>query len=347
MIDDSLAAEFTRIDEELATQIARQCWEFDVVVVRRLDTERDDTFLMTSRDHRRVLKVAHPLDDPEVINLQCAAVTWAANTDQTLPLPRLISTVDNGVIALVDGVDGESRLARLLTYLPGNQLQYDLTTPAQRKSIGVAQGRLSLALADFDHPAATRYLHFDLKQLGTIRQLLDQIADPACRDDVERVLDNHDAYISQALAATRQQVVHHDMNADNVLVDYGLDEFVTGILDFGDVVHSSVVGDLGTSMAYAVDAGVGDLSDPGEVDPWAGPYDLAAGFQSIRSLTDAERALLPDLVMARLAQRLMLNSWLAASDPSNAHYTGKTIARSARALHRLLNNQPPSSEQGP
>ncbi len=343
MIDNSLAAEFTRMDEEIAMQVARQQWGFVAASVRRLDTERDDTFLLTNRDHRRVLKVAHPLDDPEVIDLQSSAIAFAGAADESLPLPRLVPSVDGTVVAPVIGVRGEPRLARLLTYLSGSELQYDLTSAEQRSAIGVTQGRLSLAMEGFDHPAAERYLHFDLKQLGTIRSLLDQVTDPVSRDDVERVLDNHDAYIEDALAATRQQVVHHDINADNVLVDYELDAFVTGILDFGDVVHSSVVGDLGTSMAYAVDAGVGELADPGDIDPWSGPYDLAAGFESVRTLTDDERTLLPDLVMARLAQRLLLNSWLAASDPSNAHYTGKTIARSARALHRLLNNPAPST----
>ena len=46
--------------------------------------------------------------------------------------------------------------------------------------------------------------------------------------------------------------MHQDVNADNLLVDASADGFVTGILDFGDVVRSSVVGDLAVAMSYAV-----------------------------------------------------------------------------------------------
>jgi Ser/Thr protein kinase RdoA (MazF antagonist) len=73
---------------------------------------------------------------------------------------------------------------------------------------------------------------------------------------------------------------------------------------------------------------------------------VARGFVSVRALTGDESALLPDLLRTRLAQRLLLNSWLAASDPSNAHYTGRTITRAAAALGRLASAPSPVDREG-
>jgi Ser/Thr protein kinase RdoA (MazF antagonist) len=127
--------------------------------------------------------------------------------------------------------------------------------------------------------------------------------------------------------------VHHDINADNLLVDSHVTAFVTGVLDFGDIVRSSVVGDLAVAMAYAVGAD-GSL-ERHHLDPWDAPYDVAHGFIEERDLIDDEWALLPALVRTRLAQRLLVNSWLAAADPVNAHYTARSITSASRALRRL------------
>jgi hydroxylysine kinase len=259
--------------------------------------------------------------------------------DPALPLPLLRHDLEGRSLHPVDLA--EPRLARLLTYLDGEILDYALTDAAQRRAIGAAAARLSLALADFEHPAADRALPWDLKQVGTLRPVLDHVTDADARAHAARVLDRFDASTGAALAATRQQVVHHDLNPDNLVVDPGDPAFVTGILDFGDMVRSSVAADLAVVMCYA--AGAHGFSD--DRDPWAEPYDVAEGYLAVRGLRDDEVALLPDLVRARLAQRQIVNSWLAAADPANAHYTGRSLARSAVAL-RVLVDTPAPSERG-
>ncbi len=352
-LDESLVAPFVRIEETAAAGVLEQGWGLTATSLRRLDTERDDTYLVTHATGRHVLKVAHPLDDPAVLDLQCTVLRFAAARDPVLPLPHLVPDLDGVVMREVRDAASTPRLARLLTYLPGRVLDYATTTPGQRRSIGRAAGRLSLALSEVEHAASTRVHAWDLQHFGTLRTLLGHVADPAARVLVGGQLDAYDGHLGAALSATRQQIVHHDLNADNLLVDPdvdpevhpGPDAFVIGILDFGDVVRSSVVGDLAVAMSYAVDSG-GVLDGDLDTDPWTAPYQLAQGFQEVRSLAGDEQRLLPHLVTTRLAQRLLLNSWLASTDPANAHYTGRSIARSGLALRRLLETPSPSDREG-
>ena len=341
LFDDSLAAPFARLDERQASELLDDGWGLDASAasLRRLDTERDDTFVVETPGGRLVLKVAHPLDDAAVLDFQCAALEHATAADPDLPLPRITHDVDGAALRPVDL--GEPRLARLLTYLDGEILDYARTDVAQRRAIGAAAARLSIALADFEHPASGRSLPWDLKQVGTLRPVLDHVTDPDAREHASRVLDRFDSHTGAALAATRQQVVHHDLNPDNIVVDHADPAFVAGILDFGDMVHSSVAADLAVVMCYA--AGAHGFAD--DRDPWAEPYDVAAGYLAVRDLRDDEVALLPDLVRSRLAQRQIVNSWLAAADPANAHYTGRSLERSALAL-RVLVDTPAPSERG-
>jgi Ser/Thr protein kinase RdoA (MazF antagonist) len=332
--DHTLTAPFTRIGDDGVLDLLESGWGMAAARIERLATERDDSYVVTARDgRRRTVKIAHPLDDPAVLDLQCTALLHASDRDAGLPLPRLIPDVDGSVLREVVGADGEPRRARLLSYLDGSTLDYDATSAAQRRAIGRAAGRLSLALSDFEHGAARRVLAWDLQQVGPLRALVGVVADPHARDAVEVEFEAYDSTVGAALRATRQQIVHNDLNADNLLVDSASADYVTGILDFGDVVQSSVVGDLAVAMAYAV--GADNALERHHVDPWVAPYDIAAGFSDVRALEDDEVAMLPTLVRVRLAQRLVLNSWLAKSDPANAGYTGRSITRTSRALQRL------------
>lgn len=334
--DDTLAAPFARMPDAALAVLAETGWGLTVTSVQRLATERDDTVLVTHASGRHVLKVAHPLDDPVLLDFQCSAMRHALSRDPALPLARLLSDVDGAVLRTVSGADGEPRLARVLGYLDGVLLDYAVTTPAQRAAVGRATARLSLALADFAHPGSHRILAWDLQQVGTLRPLLGHVADPRARELVAAELDAYDDHVGPGLRASRQQVVHQDVNADNVVVDPASPGFVTGILDFGDAVRSSVVGDVAVAMSYAAGA------DSVARDPWLAAYDVAHGYTSVRELTADESALLPGLVRARFAQRLLLNSMLAASDPSNAHYTGRAIARTTETYRRLVSAPSPA-----
>ena len=333
--DDTLAAPFARIADAAMALIAETGWGLEVESVRRLATERDDTVLVTHRAGLHVLKVAHPLDDPVLLDFQLSAMRHALGRDVGLPLARQLPDVDGAVLRTVVGAGGEPRLARMLDYLEGVLLDYDVTTPEQREQVGRATGRLSAALADFEHPGSVRVLAWDLQQLGTLRPLLEHVADPEARSLVEAELDAYDDHVGAALRATRQQVVHNDVNTDNVVVDPSDPAFVRGVLDFGDSVHGSVVADLAVAVSYAVGGGAaGNVWDPG--------CDVVRGFLSVRELTPGETELLPSLVRARFAQRLLLNSWLAATDPANAHYTGRAIA----TYRRLVEAPSPSDREG-
>lgn len=336
LLDDALAAPFTRLDDEHAITVLREGWGLEPSAVTRLDTERDDTFRVDAGPSRYVLKVAHPLDDPALLDLQCAALAHVAQRDPGVPVPLVLPDVDGAALRVLHHDGPQPRLARLLGWLPGRELDYAVTTTGQRRAVGAVLARLSLALDGFEHPAAERSLPWDLQQAATLRPLLPFVTDEGARQDAAAVLDRFDAGVHDAVLATRQQVLHNDLNPDNVVVDPDDPQFVSGVLDFGDMLRTSVVADLAVCMSYAVDAGD---------DPWGPAYDVASGYLAVRPLLDDEVALLPDLVRTRLAQRQLVNSWLAGTDPANAHYTGRSLAQSALALRAAVTAPAPGEDR--
>ena len=344
LVDETLDAPFVPLAADAARAVAARRYGLEVLEAHRFDTERDDTFRITTTRGRFVLKVANPADDPDLIAMQCQALAHLEQVDPDVPVPRLLPDVDGRSQSVIAGARGEPRVVRVLTYLPGRTLDYPSTTVAQRESLGRVVGRLSQAMTGFEHPSADRVLAWDLQRLGGLRPNLEHVVDPRTREEVRAELDRFDATTGPALAGVRHQVVHNDVNVDNVVVDEAGE--VSGILDFGDLVRTAVVADLAVAMSYAVGADGSSDSDSGsdsdsDSDPWRAPYDLARGYLSARQLDEDELAVLPHLVRARLAQRLLVNSWLAASNPANAHYTARSVATATRSLRRLAAVEPP------
>jgi len=334
-IDDSLAAAFTRLTSQRVRAISSESFGIEVAELHRLDTERDDTYVLDDYSGRRVLlKIANPTDSVDIIDLSVRALEHARGRDAELPIPRVIPNSDGELLTLVSGMDGEPRYARLLTWLPGRIPTLEILSARQSASRGRWLGRLNAALSDFVHQGSTRYIAWDLAQVGTLRPFLEHIADPDTRNLVANQLDIYDDSTGPALRSMRQQVIHNDLNSDNVLVNESDTDAVAGILDFGDVVASALVADVGLAMSYVVDVG------RPQQDPWVNPYALASAFHAEQPLTDDEWALLPSLVRARLCQRLLLGSWLSATNPENAEYTSRTLESATIALELCDNRDP-------
>src|SRR4051812_35576538 len=117
LLGAELTAPFEHTTAEDATTLAQRQWGITPDRAHRVDTERDDTFWLETAEGGYALKIAHPADDPRVIDLQTAAIEWAAEHDPSLPLPRPVPTVDGTLQPVVAG-----RVARLFPWMPGQPL---------------------------------------------------------------------------------------------------------------------------------------------------------------------------------------------------------------------------------
>jgi len=285
-----------------------------------LDTERDDTYRVKTPTGTFVLKVAHPDDDPLYVNLQTAAMSFAGE-DATLPLQRLVLSVDGEIEPVVDG-----RVVRLLTWLEGTPLHLVRPTADELEALGSTLGALSAALASFDHPAAHREFVWDCARLPLVRPLLDEYPSP----EVEAAFALFDERVAPLVSGLPQQVIHNDFHLGNVLVNPGSDDYVAGIIDFGDVVHTARVVDLAVSLSYFI--------YPSE-HPKAELDRFIAGFESRVPLRDDEREALPGLIAARLAQRILVNQHLGRGNPADRAAAAASATQTRLALAAYLEQE--------
>ncbi len=298
----ALAGRPPRISEEHAARIAREVFASEGTA-RLLYGERDQNFHIAVPGGQDILlKIVDGEEDPQVIDLQLAALRHVASVDPDLPVPRLIKTRDGGDLAQVDG-----HAVYALSFLPGAMLEGTPAAAPLLTEIGHVVARLGIALRGFFHGAAGRRIAWDPRQAPALRPHTHLIADREMRKIVEKALDRFIA-LAPRLQHLRSQVIHHDCHPGNLLVDHGRGK-VTGLLDFGDMIHGPLLFDLAIPMAETQGVNLTPLESATRV---------LAGYSGVTPLEEVEYALLYDTIQARHAVTLAIHGWRTRHDPEAA-----------------------------
>jgi len=313
-----------------------------------LESERDQNFRISpapsaerdgsgrGSDSGYVLKISNQAEDPAVLDLQQSALAHMAAVDPVLAVPRLHPALDGALSRSVPGAGGASHSIWLLGYLPGLRLGDVHQTAGLRHDLGCTIARLARALRGFFHPAAGRELLWDLKHASKLRPHVAEISDRTRRKLPEEALDRFDGRAATVLPSLRAQVIHSDANSWNVLVDPADAEHIAGIIDFGDIVHSALINDVGIALATTVV----DLEAPIEA-----ACDVVAGYHSVTPLQPEELDILLELWLGRLAAEVSIAAWRSKSHPENADYITGSAAESWSMLERLLQLEPDGAQR--
>jgi len=307
----SLLEHAPRIEAPEAAVVAREVFGL-VGEVTDLPSERDRNFRISAGDGRSyVLKVANGTETREMLDAQLAAAELAAAAG--VPVQRAHRSLAGEWVEVVDG-----HLVRVLDHLPGVLLADAApASDALLHDLGATLGRLARALDGFDHPAAHRDFHWDVVRTpAVVAERRAAVSGAERHALLDRSLALFDAEVAPRLGALRRAVLHGDANDHNVLVDPGGASpaerlvRVSGLLDFGDMVHSAVAAEPAVAAAYAAL----DRDDPlGAVSA------VVAGFHAEFPLADDELAVVWPLVVARLTLSVVNAAVQSAQRPDDPY----------------------------
>ncbi len=262
-----------------------------------LEGERDQNFrVRTAEGVPFVFKLCHPAEGVEVLVCQAEALEHIARVDPALPVPRLRRSLGGEALPELTH-EGQGYPVMLLSYLPGEVIGERVLTPGQLRAMGAMLARLGGAMRGFVSGApANRHLLWDTRLAGDLEGEIPQlpVEDQALAADV---MARHRAVSRPALDRVRAQIIHGDVHPFNALIGDGA---ISGIIDFGDLVHGSLVQDLANAVA--------DFLFPGR-DLEAVIMDMIKGYVSVTPLEEAEA----DLILDMIEVRLMMTPLIAAA----------------------------------
>jgi 4-aminobutyrate aminotransferase-like enzyme len=184
---------------------------------------------------------------------------------------------------------------------------------------------LDRALQGFFHPALAQHLAWDVRRLPELVEFSPYIASAALRNRVERVAAALKERIP-TLRALRSQAIHGDCHGHNLLVDTEASA-ISGILDFGDMIHGPRVLEPAVAMS--------ELLTDELVSLQALPRVLR-GYVEQQALDTAEIEVLYDLIAARHALVILVHAWRERHDADGARILDRPAAQAARSLDLLM-----------
>ena len=296
------------IDTTQAETTARRAFGIDGHA-SPLDSERDRNFLIESDQGAFALKFANPAEGADVLVLQAAALDHLALVNPDLPVPRNRPTVAGDLVgsASINGIDLP---LRMVTFLPGSVVEQGVSSEPLRRSISTTLATMGQGLRGFFHPAAGRRLLWDLTHLLSLRSKVHYVP-AAQRPVIEMWFDTFQEKVSPRLPHLRAQIIHNDFNPDNMLIDPEDPDRVSGIIDFGDMVHAPLIIDLAVAAGYQI---------LGQEDPVEIIAGMAAAYHAVLPLEPEEVDVLPIIAISRLAQSLVIGEWRAHLHPDNTEY---------------------------
>jgi Ser/Thr protein kinase RdoA (MazF antagonist) len=262
----------------------------------------------------------------DTVDFHARALTHLEHVAPELPVARMVPDLAGELVPVLERGDDRHAM-RLVTFLPG--ITFDDGMPISDNglsSIGRLVGALSVALADFDHPAADGVMPWDIAN-GLVLEaaLWDGLGDDA-RDLLAPARDR----LECALVGMRRlprQVIHNDAHGGNLIRATEDSDVVSGVIDFGDLVRTAAVADLGVSGANLV---------PQQADPVGALAALVRGFHDRRPLGEDERAAVPELVLARLALSVLFTDYQVRHAPHIAAAVADERPHLLASLERWL-----------
>ena len=297
--------------------------------VKALTGERDKNYLLHTQEVGDVvLKFINPAEAADETDLQTQVLLWLEQQHCEVVVPKALRNRNGGLVSDYE-VGEQTYKVRAYTYLNGVAVAQAQMSEALQQSFGVRAAQLVMALDGFDHPALSRVLLWDVMHLSQLRDwAIEVLMQDAMGPFVFAFLDRFDTTILPALRALPQQVIHGDISKSNTVVSQDDETAIHGVLDFGDLCKAPRVVELAVTASYALDAETGDLQ--------AALARVVSGYESILTLSEAEKALIPDLIIARLVQRIVISEWRASHFPNNRDYILRSNAQARQLLSRLM-----------
>jgi 4-aminobutyrate aminotransferase-like enzyme/Ser/Thr protein kinase RdoA (MazF antagonist) len=292
----------------------------------------DQNLLLTTDNNKQyIIKIAHSAESKLELAMQNSAMAHLSK--KQCAVPHAVKNQLGESITIITNVQQKYFCLRVLTFLPG-QFYADTNSLSHNKilwaNLGQFIAKVDLALADFTHPGAFRYLEWDLAQGYRVCMSKKHLLKEEQAGIVEKILSIYQTQTMPVLSQLPQGVIHNDANDYNILVDHiDVPQKITGMIDFGDMVHSHIINELAIACAYAL---MGEKN--AQEDILSAFKTIVASYHHIRPLLDIELEVLYSLVALRLCTTVC-NSALAIKQQPDNEYLLISVKPAWKLLEQL------------
>ncbi len=280
---------------------------FENVEVKKLNGYSNANYLVKADGSKYIFKtyefsvekLAQVEAETEVLN----AIQKADTTDFPSPVPFK----DDTYVRQLE-INGERLICRMLSFLDGDFLGDVLHTKELLSSLGHFMGKIDKQLMPIKNQALeARELVWDLDQLFMNEQYIQYMSDAHDRSVVRYFFHQYDQQVRPLLPSLRKSIIHNDANEWNILVQ---EDTVIGVIDFGDMIHSSLINEVAIALTYICYS---------KDDPLNWSSDFLGAYHSEINLEEKEVDILYYLIAGRLCMSVCQSAHSRKLDPMNEY----------------------------
>jgi len=284
-----------------------------IIQAEVLYSERDQNFLCSDSEKKFILKISNTDEDKNVLEMQNECMLHIHRVDPSLLTPLPIDEIK----------EYKGSYVRLVEYLEGQFLMDIDHHEELLTELGSFLGRLRTAMDGFDHAAGHRPFEWDIRFIDFIKDHKHTL------DDNESLVDYfihlYEKHVLPYENDLRKSMNHNDANTHNVMVN-GRGE-ISGIIDFGDMIHTFTACEPAVCMAYiALEKN----------DPLADIQEVLKGFHDRYALTELELSKVVYLMCVRSCITLTMAAYRMKLFPEN-NYISVDNNQAFHFLSRMKN----------
>ena len=289
-----------------ASEIAEKHYNLKAEATK-LDGYVDENFLLkTTSGEKYLLKISSE-ENQHQLDFQFQILTHLSTKYLPVSLSEVVPNKEEKQLTTLQN----NKAARLLTWLSGRLwATVNPKTESLRNSLGEAAGSLTMALQDFEHPAAHRNLEWDLANSAWTFQDINRFSGK--QKEIVQHFQKRFEEIQNTYKILPKSIVHNDLNDYNILVSEDLkNPKVSGLIDFGDAVFTQTINDLAIVLAYAI------MYVP---DPLSAALEVVNGYNKFYKLSENELECLYVLIAMRLVTTVTNASIKKEEFPNEDYY---------------------------
>ncbi|WP_160716126.1 aminotransferase class III-fold pyridoxal phosphate-dependent enzyme [Chitinophaga solisilvae] len=293
--------------------------------------EEANFFLEDENGKKYICKVADDTHSPSFLDAQAKILDKLSRSNIAGHFQQVLKNKKGEAVTPLIFPE-EIHYMRLYTWLEGKPMVTVKGTRELNVSLGNFLGKMDQALEMFSHPAMHRYIKWDIAQALDARAQLPCIKDHEKRRLAAYFLLQFEMEVLPQLSSLRKAYIHNDANDYNVLVE---NNAISGLIDFGDMVHTTLVNNLAIACTYVMLQAA---------DPLQAAVEVVGGYHQAYALTPEETDLLYYLIAARLCISVTTSAGKAAEGSDNEfHFITENGAW--QLLFKLITINPVAAQQ--
>ena len=294
--------------------------------VTKLDGYEDFNFRIKSTDASYILKVSRPNEDEGYLDFQQKLIQHIATANASIMAPKVVKSTDGNTLSSFVDETGNKRFVRMLTWVSGRLWSgVNPHTKELRLELGELCGKMTNALASFDHSQAKREFDWDTAQVAWVKEHFHRFSGTEL-EILNYYQDKFDGF--QKLYSTLpKSVVHADPNDNNIVVSSDLkNPKVLALIDYGDAIYTQTINDISVAGAYLIMYGS---------DPLKSIAEFLEGYNRHYNFSDDELKCLYTLIASRLSIIVTKASMSRELEPEN-EYLWISEKPAWSALHKWI-----------